>query len=52
MGKMKHIVETLNHAADVYYNKGTELMSNKEFQQPTTKVVGLRSPSGQNNHVE
>ena len=33
-------------------------MNNAEYygfnsiQQPTTKVVGLRSPSGQNNQVE
>lgn len=47
MEKMKHIVETLNHAADVYYNKGTELMSNKEYDalydelEKTEKETGV-----------
>lgn len=37
----------LDHALEIHIDRGDIV-----FQQPTTKVVGLRSPSGQSDHVE
>lgn len=29
--RMQYLIETLNHAADVYYNTGEEVMPNFEY---------------------
>ena len=46
MEQMNKLVEILNQAAEVYYNKGTELMSNKEYDALYDKLKKMEKETG------
>lgn len=43
---MKNLVQTLNQAADVYYQTGSELMTNFEYDELYDKLVELEAKTG------
>lgn len=44
--RMQHLIETLNHAADVYYNTGEEVMSNLEYDTLYDELEALEAETG------
>lgn len=46
LNKIKQLIQTLNHAADVYYNTGDEIMSNYEYDKLYDELVDLEIKTG------
>lgn len=44
--EMEQMIETLNEAADAYYNSGNEIMSNKEYDALYDRLVKLETLCG------
>lgn len=46
MERMKELVQLLNHAGEVYYNTGNEIMSNKEYDALYAELHALELQTG------
>ena len=44
--RMQYLIETLNHAADVYYNTGEEVMPNFEYDALYDELEDLETETG------